>query len=268
MPAGDPSKLAARAGLPVARAYWPCLLTWTAPPPPDETLERMGRMARRADARSMLVPLSPRTQLLLVGDDAVERMGRQGLDSMLSALLEAGGGEASRLRVNAVVGQPIASDEPLSSAAVRLSRLARYALARDGGGVARAPGSSFASLLDTLDARYAHAFQRAQLARIADYDHEHGTNLQRVLELALDHDNRNTAARAAYMHRNTFRRQLRRALRLVDADLACPEERLALHLALKLRALGRPGNGAMPPSRGSPSLPGRDVPPSAAEAPG
>ncbi len=38
------------------------------------------------------------------------------------------------------------------------------------------------------------------------------------------------------MHRNTFRRQLATALRLLDADLEQPEERLALHLALKLRA--------------------------------
>lgn len=82
------------------------------------------------------------------------------------------------------------------------------------------------------------AFVQGQLASLQAYDHEHRTNLQRVLELALDHDSRNTAARAAFMHRNTFRRQLRKALELIDLDLDCPEERLALHLALKLRAHG------------------------------
>jgi DNA-binding PucR family transcriptional regulator len=42
------------------------------------------------------------------------------------------------------------------------------------------------------------------------------------------------------MHRNTFRRQLGKALELIDVDLTCPEERLALHVALKMRAPGGP----------------------------
>ena len=99
---------------------------------------------------------------------------------------------------------------------------------------------SLGCLLETLDPRQASAFIEGQLGGLQAYDHEHGTNLQRVLELALDHDNRNTAADAAFMHRNTFRRQLRRALELIDVDLACPEERLALHVALKMRALRWP----------------------------
>ena len=99
---------------------------------------------------------------------------------------------------------------------------------------------SLACLLETLDPRQASAFIDGQLASLQAHDREHGTNLQHVLELALDHDNRNAAADAAFMHRNTFRRQLRKALELVDVDLACPEERLALHVALKMRELGGP----------------------------
>ena len=60
-------------------------------------------------------------------------------------------------------------------------------------------------MLDLLDVRRAPEFIREQLAALAAYDRQHGTNLQRVLELALDHDCRNTAASAAFMHRNTFR---------------------------------------------------------------
>jgi hypothetical protein len=96
-----------------------------------------------------------------------------------------------------------------------------------------------ARVLDGIDPRDARLFVHDQLAALADYDREHGTDLLRVLELALDHHDRNDAARAAFMHRNTFRRRLRQAENLVGADLACPEERLALHLALKLRALSR-----------------------------
>jgi DNA-binding PucR family transcriptional regulator len=95
------------------------------------------------------------------------------------------------------------------------------------------------SLARFLDPRDASLFVHDQLAALADHDREHGTDLLRVLELALDHHDRNDAARAAFMHRNTFRRRLRQAEQLAGADLACPEERLALHLALKLRALSR-----------------------------
>ena len=95
-------------------------------------------------------------------------------------------------------------------------------------------------LLEHLDRRPARAFVQSKLAALAAYDREHGTDLQHVLELALDHPNRGEAADAAYMHRNTFRRQLRKAVSVLDADLAHPEERLAVHLALKLRAVRPP----------------------------
>jgi DNA-binding PucR family transcriptional regulator len=120
--------------------------------------------------------------------------------------------------------------------ASRLRRLGRYADARGADGLVWARRYSLACLLETLDPRQASAFVEGQLATLRAYDREHGTNLQRVLELALDHENRNTAARAAFMHRNTFRRQLSKALALIDVDLACPEERLALHVALKMRS--------------------------------
>jgi purine catabolism regulator len=94
-------------------------------------------------------------------------------------------------------------------------------------------------LLARVDERAAATFVDHELAELAAYDREHGTDLQRVLELALDHADRGSAAEAAFMHRNTFRRQLATALRLLDADLGQPEERLALHLALKLRAARR-----------------------------
>lgn len=101
-----------------------------------------------------------------------------------------------------------------------------------------AGGEQLGRLLQGLDTRQIGRFVEAELGVLAAYDREHGTNLQRVLELALDHDDRNTAARAAYMHRNTFRRQLRKAEELLDTDMASPDARLGLHLALKLRRRG------------------------------
>jgi PucR C-terminal helix-turn-helix domain len=78
---------------------------------------------------------------------------------------------------------------------------------------------------------------------LLDYDEDRGTNLARVLELALDFQRRDDAARAGYMHRNTFRRQLAHALDLVTGDLDDRQDRLALQLALRLRCLRRSREG-------------------------
>jgi len=134
-----------------------------------------------------------------------------------------------------VVGERIGPAEPLGPVAARLWRAGEASAGAGRDRVTWARHDALARLLDTIDARSAARFVDVQLAALTAYDREHGTCLQRVLELALDHEDRNGAATAAFMHRNTFRRQLRQALALVDCDLACPQERLALHLALKLR---------------------------------
>ena len=95
------------------------------------------------------------------------------------------------------------------------------------------------TLTRSLDAHHARSFVEGQLAPLIEHDRRHGTDLLGVLELALDADSHTAAAEAAYMHRNTFRRHLRRALDLIDVDLGCPEQRLALHLALKIRCRAR-----------------------------
>jgi DNA-binding PucR family transcriptional regulator len=94
-------------------------------------------------------------------------------------------------------------------------------------------------LLDRVDLDAAAVFADEQLGGLEAHDRRHGTDLLHVLELALASGHRNEAASAAYMHRNTFRRQLRLALGLLKADLDVPEERLALHLAVELRRHAR-----------------------------
>lgn len=237
--ARNPRQLAACAGIQVARAYWPCLLKWVEGDPTGAALAHMRHETRRRDRMCLLVSVSPRVQILLLPEDQLEPASRAGFDSALSALLEIARVDVPEPRIQAVVGHRMDAGESLASTMRHLSRVGHYAFARGGGGVAWAPGYSFGCLLDTLDAEQAQTFVQGQLARVAAYDRENGTDLQRVLELALDCDNRNDAAHAAFMHRNTFRRRLRTALDLVDANLERPEERLALHLALKLRARHR-----------------------------
>ena len=201
----------------------------------------MRRAALTCDRRSLLLSLDRATQVLLLAEDPAGRPNREGVGRAVHSVVDAVRALRPEARIRAVVGERVAPGERLGTAAARLRRLARRAPEGPDDDVVWARPHSLASLLETLDLRQAAAFVEEQLAGIRAYDREHGTNLQRVLELALDHANRNTAAGAAFMHRNTFRRQLGTALELAGVDLADPEERLALHVALKLRGLVEQG---------------------------
>jgi DNA-binding PucR family transcriptional regulator len=225
----------------IARTYRPCVLSWVRGGPSEALIDRMRRAAADWDRRSRLVVVDAGAQALLVPEDAVEGTSGERLQAAVRSVVGAVRAVRPDAEIHAVVGDRITSRDRLPLVAARLRRLAR----KGGEEVVWARRSSLARLLDTLDPRQASAFVDGQLATLRTYDREHGTNLQRVLELALDHENRNTAARAAFMHRNTFRRQLARALELIDVDLSCPEERLALHVALKMR-----GSRAAPPAPG------------------
>jgi sugar diacid utilization regulator len=178
------------------------------------------------------------THVLFFREDSLRGSGRKRLRDAVSAVVEVVKAGRPGVEIKAVIGNRVGPGARLALVASRLRRRGRYAFPRGGDPVIWARRDSLAGLLGPLDPRHVSAFVQGQLAGLQAYDHEHGTNLQRVLELALDHDSRNNAACAAFMHRNTFRRQLDRALELVEVDLDSPEERLALHLALKMRALG------------------------------
>jgi DNA-binding PucR family transcriptional regulator len=197
----------------------------------------MRRAANDWDGRSLLVSVDSAAQALLVPEDSPGGTSRARLHAVVDSVLDAVHAVQPGAEIHAVVGDRITSRERLPVVAARLRRLARIAYTSGREEVVWARRFSLASLLATIEPREALAFVEGQLAPLRRYDHEHGTNLQRVLELALDHENRNAAAHAAFLHRNTFRRQLARALELIDADLSCPEERLALHVALKMRVL-------------------------------
>jgi DNA-binding PucR family transcriptional regulator len=214
-----------------ADACLPCLVSWVSGDPTDADLASV-RAAVRHSARGRLISIDRRRQLLLLAD------GRQHVRETIAEVARAIHDRRPEAEIHTVVGQRIRPGEHLEAVASRLSRVERQATAHGCEPIASARHYSLAFLLERLDVSDATAFVQEQLAAVAAYDREHGTKLLRVLELALDHPDRNAAARAAFMHRNTFRRQLRTALELIDADLDCPEERLALHLALKMRALG------------------------------
>jgi purine catabolism regulator len=96
-----------------------------------------------------------------------------------------------------------------------------------------APSPSIACS-STSTRRAGRSFVKQCVGPLIAHDERHGSTLAETLELALEHPRRDDAARAAYMHRNTFRRRLQQALDLVGADLDDPDQRLTLHVALKL----------------------------------
>lgn len=249
----DPQHLAARVGLPVAAAYWPTLVRGAA----GDAVRSLTAAARRWDRGSLVAGLGHGAQLVLLADAPPLGATRQALRAAAATLLDAAGTGAAAGAPQAVVGDRIGPAEPLGPVAARLLRAGRTDAHAGRGGVTWARHDALARLLESIDARSVARFVDVQLAALAAHDREHGTCLQRVLELALDHEDRNHAATAAFMHRNTFRRQLRQALALVDADLGCPQERLALQLALKLRREGEVGASCTaslgrPPADGQP----------------
>jgi DNA-binding PucR family transcriptional regulator len=195
----------------------------------------MRQVATAWDPRCRLVSLDGAAQILLLPGDP-PAPPREAVRAVVAAARRV----RPEARIQVVVGDRVAARESLATAAARLRRVARQRLPSASDEPVSARSYSLASLLETLDPRAAAAFVDEQLAGLRAYDHEHGTNLQRVLELALDHHDRGAAASAAFMHRNTFRRQLGKALELVGADLDDPLERLALHVALKLRSRAAP----------------------------
>ncbi|MBW3591672.1 MAG: winged helix DNA-binding domain-containing protein, partial [Actinobacteria bacterium] len=98
---------------------------------------------------------APRTQLLLLADDAVERADRDRLAEVVSALLDAARRERPEPRVYAVVGHRISGWEPLSATA---SRLRRQYLDH------RVPAGSIAQVVGDLCGLHAQLLSSAELA--------------------------------------------------------------------------------------------------------
>jgi sugar diacid utilization regulator len=206
------------------------------------------------------------TTLLTTIEDLVHRHAREHVaihqDAQTIVLLVAQGGAGAehefevRLLVDQVVecararvpgsswrGVIAKASVPLADVAVQvdvLRRLGRYLQREHGvldGTVHSERSLALVGLLETIDRRRAAAFVTSQIGPLLSYDRAHGTHLADVLEIGLDIPDREEAARAAYMHRNTLRRHLNHALELIDRDLTHPDERLAVHLALKLANL-------------------------------
>jgi hypothetical protein len=237
------------AGMPVASCYWPALLVWTVGHPGPRTLREVELRSRGLAPGSVTVPFDNATVAGLFPDSAPGAASRSRVQRWLADLVHHTR-ELGHHGVRAIAGDGSVGVVRLPARVAELQRLRRY-LPHLSDETLVLPARWFALdrlLSEGLDRSRALTFAKGCIGRLVTHDGEYGTDLANVLELALDFPRRDDAARAAYMHRNTFRRHLRHALELVDADLEDPEDRLALHMALRLRRLvdarEHPGGGA------------------------
>lgn len=233
--AADIRAEARAADLQLTDSYWPALLLWAVGHPGPRTLAELHGKAQHLPG-TITVMLSNQTVTLLIPARGPGEPSRETVHSGLGRLVH----DARQLghrHVHAIVDEWSVAVPCIPSRVGRLQRLQRYLPHTCGRALVRS-ARSFALdclLSEGLDRRRAEDFLHWRLCRLLRYDLEHGTDLAQVLELALDFPRRDDAAHAGYMHRNTFRRHLTQALELVDTDLTDPDDRLTLHVALKLR---------------------------------
>jgi sugar diacid utilization regulator len=224
-------------GLPLADAYWPAILTWHATAPPLATIEQLARDALSHAEGSLAALLRGRIVLLHPADGV-------GADPAApTAWLTQIVTEASALAPSFPV-QAIAGEAPVELAGVSMEVAELEALRRLGpradhnGPVVPARAYALERLFwRHLDPVATRRFVDAQLERLTTWDREHRSDLLSVLEAALDFPRHDQAASRCFMHRNTFRHRLQQAGEVLGTTLEDPDERLAVHVALKLRRL-------------------------------
>lgn len=238
-PGGERARRAgAQAGVVLARGYRPAVLVCGGAPRPD-LADRIGREAARLASGALCAIVDGRVVLLHPGDRAEAMTWFEGVVERVGLFAPSAGAyviAADRSLPPGELGAEVAH-------LLRLGRLGPRAEA--GTPVMGARQFALDRLLwDSIAAADARGYVEDELGRLIAWDREHGSDLLRVLEAALDFPRHDLAARRCFMHRNTFRHRLKQATDVLGDDLEDPDVRLAVHVALKLR-------------RGLPALPAR-----------
>lgn len=229
---------AAAVGLTLADAYWPVVVAPALGALKPGDVECIDREARRLAPGTLTVAARGCVVLLMPASDPVAGGEPADLDAM--AWLEL---VVARIRdlvppldMRAIAGDDAVSLVELGALVGRLVRLTAYGQgAQSDAYVTRARQYALAGFLrDSVAAGQARAFVDDLLGDLVAWDAEHGSDLVRVLEAALDSPRQDVAARRCFMHRNTFRHRYHKALEVLGDDLEDPEMRLAVHVALKL----------------------------------
>lgn len=230
---------ASHAGVELAPAYWPVLIASDRRDPDPSDLSAVERAAGARFPGSLAIRCAEREIVVLLADRAPGAARRPEVHAFVPRLVSA----SARAAAAGSGGHAFVAEQSVrpGQAATELSRLR---------GLRRYPRRSREQpvlcqrdyALDRLmSQRASHAsvaaFVQELLGPVLAHDSVTGDEMARILELALDYPRRDAAARAACMHRNTFRRRLQRARKLLDVDWDDPDERLAVHVALKAAKL-------------------------------
>lgn len=222
-------------GLELADAYWPAILTWHGIAPALPVTERLARDAL-SRAEGSLTALLPRRIVLLYpcrDGDSAERF------AWLTQIVAQARTLAPSFPAQAIVGEAAVELAGVSAEVAELDALWRLGprVERSRPVVTVRSYALERLFWEHLDAAAARRFVDEQLERLTAWDREHRTDLLSVLEAALDLPRHDQAASSCFMHRNTFRHRLQQAEEVLGTKLQDPDERLAVHVALKLHRL-------------------------------
>ncbi len=229
----------------LAERYRPAIVFWDRGVLPETTLRGIEDLARRQAGESLIISAEGQSIVVLLADTRASGEGRAAPE-VLEDMVRFARRRLPGRHVRGITSEASVPPAELPAQVRSLERLRRYPQRYDEPvGVVGARRFALSRLFfEGLDRARAQEFVRAQIGTVIAYDKSHGADLVEILEVALDYPNRDEAARAAYMHRNTFRRHLNQAVELAGVDLHDPDERLALHVALRLRKLFEAGQQA------------------------
>jgi sugar diacid utilization regulator len=247
-------------GLHLAGAYWPAIVTWHATAPPLPAIERLARDALSRAEGSLAALLRGRIVLLHPTDAA--HAEPSATIAWLTEIVAQARALAPSFPAQAIMGEAVEL-AGVSAEVTELDALRRLGpRAEHGGPVVRSRAYALEHLVwHHADLVAIRRFVDAQLEQLTRWDHEHRTDMLSVLEAALDFPRHDQAASRCFMHRNTFRHRLQQASEVLGTTLEDPDERLALHVALKLRrllAMSSTEQGTAE-ARGGPSTNGRQA---------
>jgi sugar diacid utilization regulator len=224
-------------GLRLANAYRPAIVTWHATAPPLPVIERLARDALGHAEGSLAALLRGRIVLLHSADGVGAEPAEMNL--WLTQIVTQARALAPSFPAQAIVGEAAVELAGVSAEVAELDALRRLGpRAEHSGPVVPSRAYALERLFwHHLDPLATRRFVDAKLERLTTWDRERRTDLLSVLEAALDFPRHDQAASRCFMHRNTFRHRLQQAGEVLATTLDDPDERLAVHVALKLRRL-------------------------------
>jgi DNA-binding PucR family transcriptional regulator len=144
-------------------------------------------------------------------------------------------------RVVVGVGPPVAQPRDLGQSRTVADQVAEALLRRRRTGVVETLASAWVDVLvDRLEPMLAAHPGASPLTRLVEHDHQHRADLVETVATYLELGDVSRTASALHVHPNTLRNRLRRAREQCAVDLADPDTRLALMIALRARSRPTP----------------------------